>query len=233
MTEAVATLLFVGQVVLDQVFQVERFSADGGKGVAGGHVMRIGGLATNAARAAHRLRDPASGPRVRLVSAVGVDVAGDVLRQALADDGLDCRGVARVGAARTGVSAVLVDAAGERQVHSFRGDALARAAVPADLLPPGCAGVLVDPRWPEAAAQALRQARAAGVVSVLDGEVAPREVLQALLPLAAWCVFSRQGLAAWLGEGADPTAARPQPGDAGGPPVPQRALARAHGIAPE
>jgi sulfofructose kinase len=79
-------------------------------------------------------------------------------------------------------------------VHNVRGDALARAP-----LPPAeaCAAVLADPRWPAAAAAALTRARAAGVPAVLDAEVADPAVLQSLLPLASWSVFSRAGLEAW------------------------------------
>ncbi len=187
-------LLFVGQAVWDQVFHVPRLDAAGGKNIATDHAARIGGLAAQAACAAQHLRSPAFGLHVRLVSAVGDDAAGDQLQQALRTRGLD---VERVAGARTSVSAVLVDATGERQVHNFRGDALVRAPVPT--MAPACAGVLADPRWPDAAQAALAHAHALGVPSMLDAEVASRDTLRALVPLAGWCVFSRGGLMAWAG----------------------------------
>ncbi len=195
-------ILFVGQTVLDHVFHVERFSAEGGKAVASEQSSRIGGLAAQAACAAQRLRTADRSPRVRLVSAVGDDVAGEQLRAALIEAGLD---IEHVIGARTSVSAVLIDPRGERQVHNFRGDVLARA--PIRQWPETCSGVLVDPRWPEAAALALRHARAIGAPSVLDAEVAPADVLRNLVPLADWCVFSRTGLAAWSGPASTPEGA--------------------------
>lgn len=188
-------LLFVGQTVLDHVFRVERFSAEGGKAVAGQQSSRIGGMAARAALAVQHLRQPDRSPRVRLFSAVGDDAAGRQLQAALRAEGLD---VEVVPGARSGVSAVLVDARGERQVTNFRGDALQRS--PLRELPQACCGVLVDTRWPEAAPRALEHARTLGVPGLLDADVAAPEVLRALVPLAGWCVFSRVGLAAWSGD---------------------------------
>ena len=192
-------LLFVGQAVLDHVFDIDRLTADAGKFEARAYRCNPAGLAANAALAAHALRDGRASPTVRLVSAVGDDAVGNVLMQALSDAGLDGRFIARVAGASTPVSSVLVDACGERQVQNRRGTALAMAALPADSLWPGCAGVLTDPRWPAGAASALAAARRFGVVSVLDAEAAPREVLHALVPQADWCVFSLAGLQAWMG----------------------------------
>jgi sulfofructose kinase len=195
---AAAPLWFVGQTVLDQVWHVASFSALGDKGVARSFDSRIGGLAGNAASAAHALRDARHSPQVRLFSALGDDAAGERVAQLAAASGLDTQGVAHIVGARSPVSAVLVDDRGERQIHNFRGDALQRAPLPQ--WPGACGGVMADPRWPAAAEAALLQARAGGVVSVLDAEVAEPAVLRALVPLARWCVFSRAGLAAWAGD---------------------------------
>jgi len=196
-------LLFVGQTVLDHVFRVERFSADGGKAVASQQSSRIGGMAARAALAVQHLRQPDRSPRVRLFSAVGDDAAGRQLQTALRAEGLD---VEVVPGARSGVSAVLVDARGERQVTNYRGDALQRS--PLRELPQACCGVLVDTRWPEAAVPALGHARARGVPGLLDADVAAPEVLRQLVPQAGWCVFSQGGLSAWAGDPA------PAPADA-------------------
>ena len=198
MAEAGGHLLFVGQAALDHVFRVDRFSSQGDKRAASAYACRIGGMATNAARAAHRLRDGERSPQVRLVSAVGHDAAGVELRRLLGEEGLDTRGVVTVQGACSTVSAVLVDAAGERQVHNVRGDALSRAVLPTTSLFDGCVGVLADPRWPQAAALAFAAAQRLGLPSVFDADVAEPEVLRALAPQASWCVFSRDGLAAWL-----------------------------------
>ena len=198
--------MFVGQAVVDHCFEVDAFSSRGGKQVALGFRSEAGGLATNAARAAQRLR-AADGPTVALCAAVGDDPAGHGLVEQLRADGLDVAALRQVAGARTSVSAVLVDPAGERQIHNFRGNAHQAARVPDARELMGSIGVLADPRWPAAAQAALRWAREHAVVSVLDAEVAAPEVLRTLVPLADWVVFSTDGLAAWAGEGA---AAEPQ-----------------------
>jgi sulfofructose kinase len=59
--------------------------------------------------------------------------------------------------------------------------------------------VLVDPRCPAWAHTVLTSARAAGVPSVFDADVAPVEDLQRLVGLARWAVFSLPGLQAYMG----------------------------------
>jgi len=200
-------LVFVGQAVVDHRFEVDGFSAEGGKRQARDFRSEAGGLATNAARAAWRLR-ASDGPDIALCAPVGDDAMGRWLRDQLRAEGLDVSLMPCVGGARTGVSAVLVDARGERQIHNFRGDAVPLAPLPGLDAFKGCRGLLADPRWPQAAEQALRWARTSGVVSVLDAEVAPAGVLQTLIPLADWVVFSAEGLAAWAAD----TAGAPAPG---------------------
>lgn len=202
-------VLLVGQAVLDQVWQVHSLVAGAGKHVAQGHHGRAGGLAARAALAALRLRDPARSPAIRLVSALGDDDTGRWLRQSLAADGLCCDAVATVPGAHTGVSAVLVDGDGERQVHSFRGDALSRAPLPSAAVLADAVALQVDPRWPAGAAWALQAARIRGLTAMLDGEWAPTDILRSLLPqvpAGGWAVFSQDGLQAWAGPGASPDA---------------------------
>lgn len=57
--------------------------------------------------------------------------------------------------------------------------------------------VLVDPRWPEGAESALQWAFDQGVPSMLDADVAPRAVIDHMLNLVRWAVFSDHCLAAW------------------------------------
>ena len=52
-------------------------------------------------------------------------------------------------------------------------------------------------RWAAGAAAALGWARAHGIPTMLDGDVAPREVLARLVPLADFAVFSDAGLLAY------------------------------------
>jgi sulfofructose kinase len=56
-----------------------------------------------------------------------------------------------------------------------------------------------DVRWPEGAQAALKAARAQGVATMVDGDVAPQNVLQRLMPLADYAVFSDAGLRVYTG----------------------------------
>jgi sulfofructose kinase len=56
-----------------------------------------------------------------------------------------------------------------------------------------------DVRWVEGAHAALQAARARGIPTMVDGDVAPQAVLQKLMPLADYAVFSDAGLLAYTG----------------------------------
>jgi sulfofructose kinase len=168
-------------------------SAQSGKTLARRLTRRAGGMSLHAAIAAARL-----GASVRMIGRVGDDEAVTFLRQRLAEEGVEARGLDSVRGASTSCASVVVDPRGERQIVVHRGSALERAH-PLDVrLLEGADVLLVDPRWPDGAAAALRWARDRGVISVLDADVAPRAVLDRLVPLARWPAFSQPGLAAWL-----------------------------------
>jgi sulfofructose kinase len=97
----------------------------------------------------------------------------------------------------TSLAAVIVDATGARQIYIHRGDAIARAHALDTRQLEGADVVLADPRWPDGAAAALAWARARGVPSLLDADVAPIAALDRLVPLARWVAFSEPGLALW------------------------------------
>ena len=187
-----ARMLGVGHVALDLVFEVPELPTHPGKYPARRCQTLVGGMTANACIAAARL-----GAQVQFCSPVGDDDLADQFEATLRAEGVDPSGLHRVAGAVSTLSTVLVDAQGERLIVSRRTDALSEPA------PPTFAGLkaadvlLVDPRcvgWAEAA---LRQARALGVRSVLDGELSPPGDLQRLVPDADWAVFSEGGLVAW------------------------------------
>ena len=182
----------VGHASLDHVFEIEAFSAKASKTPARSYRMLAGGMAFNAAVAAARL-----GAQVRLISRVGSDSAADFLRRGLEEEGIEAQGVQTVMGAATSVSAIVVDRTGERQIFNHRGDAIAKAHGLDTRQLEGADVVLADPRWVSGAAAALSWARNNKVLSVLDGDVAPRADLQRLVALAQWAVFSEPGLATW------------------------------------
>jgi sulfofructose kinase len=186
----------VGHVALDMVFELERIPQEPVKVPA--RVLRrvVGGMTANACVAAARL-----GAAVRFGSPVGDDDAVASFRAHFAREGVDAAGLQTVPGASSSVSAVLVDARGERLIVSHHGDALQRPP-PLDLAwLEGAGAVLADPRCPAWAEAALEWARSRGVVSVFDGDTAPREVLQRLVVRAGWAVFSQPGMAVFAGDG--------------------------------
>ncbi len=182
----------VGHAALDHVFEVERFPTRPTKTPARSYRPGTGGMAFNAAIAAARL-----GAVVRMIGRVGDEAAVQLLRDRLRSEGVDDRGLERVAGTTTSVSAIVVDAHGERQIFNHRGEAIVRAHALDLRVLDGADVVLADPRWAAGALAALRWAREHRVISVLDGDVAPAADLQRLVPLAQWAVFSEPGLAAF------------------------------------
>jgi len=182
----------VGHAALDHCFEIATFPQQPTKTPAQQYRMVSGGMAANASIAAARL-----GARVSLFGAVGDDEAGRFLAHRVQSLGVDCHALQQVPGATSSISAVVIDACGERQIFNCRGDAL-RKALPLDVAYlQGSDVVMVDPRWMDGALAALHWARAAGVLSVLDGDISPQADLQALSALADWSVFSESGLLAF------------------------------------
>lgn len=195
-------VICLGMSALDATWNVERLPSGAGKIRAEGFHQAGGGMAASAAVAAARL-----GAKVAFWGRGGDDEAGRETRAALAAFGVDVDHFRLVRGARTPVSCVIVDRGGERLVVNFRGADLPAdpAWLPLDAIAAAQA-VLADPRWPEGAAALLRAARARGVPTVLDGDVAEREVFDALLPLTDFAVFSAPGLAGYSGSDASAAA---------------------------
>lgn len=197
-------LLGIGHVSVDHQFLLPAgtpLPSQPGKQAARRYGMSVGGMTSNACVAAARL-----GARVAFASPVGDDDEAERFRQHFVREGIDAGGLLRVPGAASSVSAVIVDAQGERAIVTRRGDALLRAPDFAGTDLPAQLGtvdlVLTDPRCPAWAEAALRLARQHGVASMLDADSAPPEVLRRLVPLADWVVFSTPGLAEWAGAGA-------------------------------
>lgn len=196
-------LLSVGALTLDTILLVETLPTHQGKFIASDGVQIAAGMATSAACAARRL-----GAEVFLWASAGDDAVGDQLLAGVEAEGVDCSFVRRVKGARSALASIVVDAHGERIIVPFY-DPKAQAdpgALPiADLA--AFDAVLVDVRWPGAAALALTAARDAGRPAILDADTAPLEVLERLLPLASHIVASETAARIVCGHALDPETA--------------------------
>jgi sulfofructose kinase len=123
-------------------------------------------------------------------------------------EGVDCSLVRRVDGARSALASILVDGRGERIIVPFYDN---RAQADPALLPvanlSAFDAVLVDVRWPGAAALALTAARAIGRPAILDADTAPLDVLERLVPLASHIVASEPAARTLCGKEFDPETA--------------------------
>ena len=194
-------VLCVGHAVQDFVFTVQEIPSRPVKHRATRFESVGGGPAATAAVAVARL-----GGRALLAARVGDDAAADMIVEELRGYGVDCSQVRRCRGCASSVSAVMVDAAGERMIVNHLDPALPDD--PGWLPSPrgvGVDAVLADTRWPAGAAAALAAARLAGLPAVLDAD-RPIPPDGALLREATHVAFSADALADYTGI-ADPARA--------------------------
>jgi sulfofructose kinase len=189
-----AKVLCVGHAVQDFVFAVPALP-DRGEKYQATHFETIGGgPAATAAVAIARL-----GGRAVLAARVGDDAVAAMIVSELEGHGVDCAHVHRCRGHGSSVSAVLIDARGERMIVNHLD-----AAMPVDTswLPAvaatGAQAVLADTRWPQGALAALEAAREAGLPAVLDAD-RPIPADGALLRAATHVAFSADALADFTG----------------------------------
>ncbi|HET9904636.1 MAG TPA: PfkB family carbohydrate kinase [Xanthobacteraceae bacterium] len=192
---APARLLCAGIAVEDHVYRLDSFPQPGSKTRAREYVAVGGGCAANAAVAVARL-----GGAARLAAPLGdghgADAVGDRILRRLAEEGVDCTACVRVPGARSPISAILVDAQGERLIVNDRDERLSAACI-ADpgATVAGVDAVLVDNRFAPFVLPLCRAARQRGLPVVLDGD-RPTVASDALLTACTHLVFAADGLRA-------------------------------------
>lgn len=195
------TVLCVGHAVQDFVFTVAELPRRAEKHRASAFHSVGGGPAATAAVTVARL-----GGRALLAARVGADAIADLIAAELTGYGVDCAHLRRCAGCASSVSAVIVDARGERLIVNHLDPAL---PVDAAWLPAptavGAQAVLADTRWPEGALAALLAARAGGLPAVLDAD-RPIPPDGKLLRAATHVAFSADALADYSGI-ADPARA--------------------------
>ena len=191
-------VLCTGIAVVDQVFRVANFPRPDVKTQASEFRTVNGGNAANAAVAIVHLGARASfaGP---LGGPAGADSVGDTFLALAAKENIDCPACPRVAGAPSSISAICIDARGERSIVNYRDEGLtaARAADP-DALVASVDAVMADNRFPEFVADVCRAAMKRRIPVVLDADE-PRRDSNALLTLATHVIFSAEGLRATAG----------------------------------
>lgn len=189
------SILCAGIIVLDEVFRVERFPEPDGKTQAQAFFAVIGGCAANAAVAVARLggRTALTGP---LGGPPGEDANGDRVLAALVREGIDCSGCVRVCGIASPLSAIFIDARGERMIVTYRDERIAHTAPPDPVkLIASADAVLADNRYPDFVRPILSAARARGLITVLDADK-PTQVDEDLFQIATHVIFSGECLRA-------------------------------------
>jgi len=186
-----ANILCAGIAVLDEVFRVRAFPLPDTKVQASEFITIGGGNAANAAVAIARL-----GGKAYFAAPLGVDAVGDRLIESLQREGVECVGCVRVPGARTPVSAIFVDARGDRTIANYRDHRLNDAAVddPERLLT-AVDAVVADNRFPDFVVPICRAAMARRIPVVIDADKEADD-RQPLFKAATHVIFSAQCLRA-------------------------------------
>lgn len=188
-------MVALGAICTTAIFQVEHIEAAPAKVMASRRCSVVDGMAVSAACAFQKL-----GGQAQVWARVGEDAEAQAMRQALGQEGVDARGLHTVPGARSSHAAVIVDAQGQRLVVPFHDPQVDTSPDWLPLHELAQTDLLhCDVRWPEGALAALHAARQRGVRTMVDGDVAPQAVLQSLMPLADYAVFSDAGLRAYTG----------------------------------
>jgi sulfofructose kinase len=186
-------VLCAGIIVLDEVFRVAEFPKPDGKVQADGYFVVNGGCAANAAVAIARLggRAALAGP---MGGPAGQDDNGDRVLAALAREQIDCTACQRVPGYATALSAIFIDARGDRTIVTYRDERIA-AVKPAD--PDALVGtadiLLADNRYPAFVEPICLAARRRGVPVVVDGD-RPTSEADPMFAMATHLIFSSECL---------------------------------------
>jgi sulfofructose kinase len=196
--KAVPRILCAGIIVLDEVFRVDEFPQADGKVQANGFFVVNGGCAANAAVAIARLggRAALAGP---MGGPAGEDGNGDRVLKALARENVDCTFCERIDGMATALSAIFMNARGDRTIVTYRDERIATTR-PKD--PQAIVGqadaVLADNRYPDFVRPICETARARNLPVLIDGD-RPTVEDDPLFRLATHVIFSSECLRATTG----------------------------------
>jgi ribokinase len=173
----VSHVLVVGSINMDQIFRLDHLPRPGETMLAGDVITVPGGKGANQAVAAARTLAPALrtgasagvGGRVRMVARLGADPFGHSLRGSLVEAGVDVADVREDPSAATGVALILL-AGADNSIIVASGANMRVSVADLDAVDwRDVAVLLVQLEIPiETVAEAMRRARAAGALVILD-----------------------------------------------------------------
>jgi sulfofructose kinase len=196
--KAAPRILCAGIIVLDEVFRVEEFPQPDGKVQAKGFFVVNGGCAANAAVAIARLggRAALAGP---LGGPEGEDGNGDRVLKALLRENVDCTFCQRIDGMATALSAIFMDARGDRTIVTYRDERVATAQPKdPDAIVANADAVLADNRYPDFVLPICEAARRRKLPVLIDGD-RPTVEDDPLFRLATHVIFSSECLRATTG----------------------------------
>ncbi len=189
----------VGHAALDYVYRIDAFPPSPTKMRALDHVASGGGMAANAAAAIARL-----GGDVSLWARVGEDPTAGIIRHQLRAVGVNTSHVRSFEGATSATAAVIVDKRGERVViseddHEF--------PLGSDWLPVSnvetADAVFSDLTWLEGSVAAFGAARARGIPTILDIDLNSGQLLDKVIGLTDYAIFSAPAFRAFTQGGSD------------------------------
>jgi len=182
-------ILCIGIPVRDLTFRVETVPARGSKANAS-HLAEIcGGNALNAAIAMARL-----GGRVAFAGPMGDarETSSGFILERMATEGIDTTNIVRMRDATTPVSAITIDATGERTLTIYRDPALWTVKLPdADALLADCQAVLIESRCGAFCIDLCTEARRRGIPVVVGVDRA-MSLQDELLTTASHLLFASE-----------------------------------------
>jgi sulfofructose kinase len=182
-------IVCLGNAVWDRVFEMEHIPQQPTKYFAKGYFENGGGIAATAAVACVRL-----GAQARLISRLGDDSNGQLIRNELAQWDIDVSGMHNFPGVQSSHAVIHVDAEGERQITVFRDN---RCPTDADWLSiemlDGVDCLLCDTSWPEGALWLMAEAKKRGIPTVLDLDLGASR-MEELVAQGDHLAFSLPGL---------------------------------------
>jgi sulfofructose kinase len=184
-------ILCIGIPVRDGTFRVERVPERGFKENASSFVEICGGNALNAAIGIARI-----GGRASLCGPMGdaKEAASRFIFDKLAAEGIDTSHLIHMAGLVTPISAIMIDASGERTIVTFRDPDLWKVQLPpADVLLRDCDAILVESRCASFATDLCAEALRRGIPVVVDIDRAMSRS-EGMLSAASHLVFSSEQL---------------------------------------